>query len=66
MMEPTNFGQLMVFDVFLIDSDFKIERPTRYYRHIEPQLRRHGKERNRLDRLLQRKAQQGVEVYIIL
>ena len=31
-MELTNFGQLMVFDVFLIDSDFKIERPTRYYR----------------------------------
>ena len=25
-------GQLAVFDVFLLDSDFKIERPTRYYR----------------------------------
>ena len=25
-------GQLTVFDVFLLDSDFKIERPTRYYR----------------------------------
>jgi len=25
-------GQLTVFDVFLFDSDFKIERPTRYYR----------------------------------
>ena len=32
MMELTNFGQLTVFDVFLLDSDFKIERPTRYYR----------------------------------
>ena len=26
----------MVFDVFLIDSDFKIERPTRYYRRTSP------------------------------
>lgn len=25
-------GQLTVFDVFLLDSDFRIERPTRYYR----------------------------------
>jgi len=25
-------GQLTAFDVFLLDSDFKIERPTRYYR----------------------------------
>ncbi|KAH9949881.1 phospholipase D [Amylocystis lapponica] len=25
-------GELTVWDVFLIDSDFKIERPTRYYR----------------------------------
>ncbi|TCD69038.1 Phospholipase D1 [Steccherinum ochraceum] len=25
-------GELTVHDVFLIDSDFKIERPTRYYR----------------------------------
>ncbi|KAI0081599.1 phospholipase D [Panus rudis PR-1116 ss-1] len=25
-------GELTVFDVFLIDQDFKIERPTRYYR----------------------------------
>ncbi|KIY44775.1 phospholipase D [Fistulina hepatica ATCC 64428] len=25
-------GELAVWDVFLLDSDFKIERPTRYYR----------------------------------
>ena len=25
-------GQLAVFDIFLFDSDFKIERPARYYR----------------------------------
>lgn len=30
--ELTHPGQLTVFDVFLFDSDFKIERPTRYYR----------------------------------
>ncbi|CCL98409.1 uncharacterized protein FIBRA_00406 [Fibroporia radiculosa] len=28
----TEMGELSVWDVFLIDSDFKIERPTRYYR----------------------------------
>ena len=33
---------------------------------IELQLRRPGKERYRLDRLLQRKAQEGVKIYIIL
>jgi phospholipase D1/2 len=32
MIELTHPGQLTVFDVFLLDSDFKIERPTRYYR----------------------------------
>ncbi|EGO24033.1 hypothetical protein SERLADRAFT_362129 [Serpula lacrymans var. lacrymans S7.9] len=35
-------GELAIWDVFLLDSDFKIERPTRYYRkglhllHPEP------------------------------
>ena len=33
---------------------------------VELQLRRPGKERYRLDRLLQRKAQEGVKIYIIL
>ena len=32
MIELIYPGQLTVFDVFLLDSDFKIERPTRYYR----------------------------------
>ena len=32
MTSLTHPGQLAVFDVFLLDSDFKIERPTRYYR----------------------------------
>lgn len=32
MRELTHPGQLTVFDVFLFDSDFKIKRPTRYYR----------------------------------
>lgn len=32
MAELIHPVQLTVFDVFLLDSDFKIERPTRYYR----------------------------------
>jgi len=32
MIKLIHPGQLAVFDVFLLDSDFKIERPTRYYR----------------------------------
>jgi phospholipase D1/2 len=28
----TQFSQLTVWDVFLLDSDFEIERPRRYYR----------------------------------
>ncbi|KIY71705.1 phospholipase D [Cylindrobasidium torrendii FP15055 ss-10] len=31
LQEP---GELDVWDVFLFDSDFKIERPTRYYRQL--------------------------------
>ena len=31
-MSSSISGQLTVLDVFLLDSDFKIERPTRYYR----------------------------------
>lgn len=29
---PAEYDQLAIWDVFLLDSDFKIERPKRYYR----------------------------------
>ncbi|CDO70864.1 hypothetical protein BN946_scf184801.g57 [Trametes cinnabarina] len=32
MVAMEEMGELTVWDVFLIDQDFKIERPTRYYR----------------------------------
>lgn len=32
MMSLIHSEQLVVYDVFLFDSDFRIERPTRYYR----------------------------------
>lgn len=32
LMRLLSFCQLTVWDVFLVDSDFRIERPTRYYR----------------------------------
>ena len=49
--------QLPVYDVFLIDSDFRIERPTRYYRqglhllHADTQseVDPKGKEKEKLD-----------------
>ena len=43
-------GQLTVFDVFLLDSDFKIERPTRYYRQGLHLLRDGGDDEKKADK----------------
>ncbi|KAI8978828.1 phospholipase D [Trametes punicea] len=56
-------GELTVWDVFLIDQDFKIERPTRYYRQglnlfhqldyhdsdNEDEVRGHGQEKAKVE-----------------
>jgi phosphatidylserine/phosphatidylglycerophosphate/cardiolipin synthase-like enzyme len=55
------FSSVAFFGLFFIENiSSHIHRPT------ELEMRRPNKERYRLDRLLERKAKEGVKIYVIL
>ena len=51
---------------FLLVGSLTLDDGNSIHRNLELQMRRPHKERYRLDRLLQKKAEEGVMIYIIL